>query len=85
MHDSKDHDITQNVNNKLASRGFRAPCRVTVQTTNGTVTLSGTVQYSHQKGTAVRAINGVAGVLRVVDRLIVKPAVKRQAVDNSAH
>ena len=77
MHDSQDQDITQNVNNKLASRGLRPPCRVTVQTSKGTVTLSGTVQFSHQKGTAVRAINGITGVRRIVDQLIVKPAVKR--------
>ena len=77
MYGSQDQDITQQVNIKLASRGLRAPCRVSVQTSNGTVTLSGTVQYSHQKGTAVRAINGITGVQRIVDRLIAKPAVKR--------
>ena len=52
MHDPKDDRITQTVTNKLATRGFSSPCRLTVQTSNGQVTLSGTVQYAHQKSAA---------------------------------
>jgi osmotically-inducible protein OsmY len=41
------------------------------------VTLSGNVQYAHQKGAAVNAISGMDGVRRVIDQMTVKPAVKR--------
>ena len=77
MHDPKDDRITQQVNNKLASRGFASPCRLTVQTSNGQVTLSGIVQYAHQKGAAVSAISGMAGIRRVIDQMTVKPAANR--------
>jgi len=77
MHDPKDDRITQQVNNKLASRGFALPCRLAVQTSNGQVTLSGNVQYAHQKGAAVSAISGIVGVRRVIDQMTVKPVNKR--------
>lgn len=77
MHDAKDGRITQTVTNKLASRGFSSPCRLTVQTSSGQVTLSGTVQHAHQKSAAASAISGMAGVRRVVNQITVKPAAKR--------
>ena len=72
-----DQDITHQVNLKLANRGIRSPCNVTVATRSGDVTLTGTVQYPHQKVGAVSAANGVRGVRRVVDQMRVVP-VKRQ-------
>jgi osmotically-inducible protein OsmY len=77
MHDPIDDRITQQVNNKLAARGFCSRCRLTVKTANGQVTLSGIVQYAHQRSAAVSAISGMAGVRRVIDQMTVKPAVKR--------
>ena len=77
MHDPKDERITLAVTNKLASRGFSSPCRVTVQTSNGQVTLSGSVPYAHQKGAAASAVSGMGGVRRVVNQITVKPAAKR--------
>ena len=77
MNSSNDDRIKQQVTNKLTSRGLSSPCRVTVQASNGQVTLSGTVQYAHQKGAAVSAISGMTGVRRVIDQMTVKPAVKR--------
>ena len=77
MLDAKDGRITQTVTNKLASRGFSTPCRLTVQTSNGQVTLSGMVQHAHQKSAAMSAVSGMAGVRRVIDQMTVKPAVKR--------
>jgi osmotically-inducible protein OsmY len=71
-----DRSVTQQVTNKLAGRGLGAPCRVTVESRNGDVTLSGSVQHAHQKQTAVQAAGSVAGVRRVTDRLIVKAVVK---------
>ena len=77
MHDGKDDRITQTVTNKLASRGYSSPCRVTVQTSNGQVTLSGSVQHAHQKNAAASAISGMAGVRRVINQINIKPAAKR--------
>jgi osmotically-inducible protein OsmY len=72
-----DRTITQQATQKLANRGIRSPCHVQVQTTNGDVTLSGSVQFAHQKGAAAQVIAGISGVRRVIDQLIVKPSVKR--------
>lgn len=72
-----DQAITQKVTDRLANRGVRAPCRVAVATKNGQVTLSGSVQYGHQKRLAVNAASGITGVRRVVDALTVKPLAKR--------
>lgn len=76
MRGSQDQVITQHVTNKLAKGGISSPCRVAVQTKNGDVTLSGTVQYLHQKGSAVKAASGIAGVRRVHDQMTVKPRAK---------
>jgi osmotically-inducible protein OsmY len=39
----------------------------------GNVTLSGTIQFEHQRHMAVRAVKNVAGVQRVVDQMRVIP------------
>ncbi len=72
-----DQKLTMLINNKMAMRGIRSPCRVTVTTSGGQVTLSGTVAQAHQKSTAVSVANGVTGVKRVIDQLTIKPAEKR--------
>ncbi|MEX0611674.1 MAG: BON domain-containing protein [Pirellulales bacterium] len=72
-----DRVITQQVHQKLSNRGVRSPCHVSVQVKRGEVTLSGSVQFAHQKGAAVQVTSTVAGVRRVVDQMIVKPHVKR--------
>ena len=77
MHNSQDQRVTQQVVNKLACRGLGSQCHVSVRIANGEVTLSGSVVYAHQKGAAVKAATGVAGVRRVVDHLTVTPLVKR--------
>jgi osmotically-inducible protein OsmY len=77
MHDPNSDRITRTVTNKLATRGFSSPCRVTVATSNGQVTLSGTVQHAHQIGAATAAVSGMTGVRRVINQITVKPAVKR--------
>jgi osmotically-inducible protein OsmY len=71
-----DNSITRHVEGRIAGRGLGSPCRIAVATVKGEVTLSGTVQYSQQKSTAVQMANGVAGVRRVVDRLVVKATTK---------
>jgi osmotically-inducible protein OsmY len=72
-----DRALSQQVTQRLAMRGIRSPCRVTVTTTNGEVTLSGQVQYAHQRGAAAQAAANIPGVRRVVDRMTVKPHIKR--------
>jgi osmotically-inducible protein OsmY len=70
---NQDTSITQHVSQQLASRGLRPPCHVNVSTSKGNVTLSGTIQYEHQRRAAVQATRAVAGVTRVVDQLKVIP------------
>jgi osmotically-inducible protein OsmY len=77
MHDANDDRITTTVTNKLATRGFSSPCRVTVQTSNGQVTLLGTVQHAHQIGAATAAVSGMSGVRRVINQVTVKAPIKR--------
>ncbi len=72
----QDKSITRQVQGKIAGRGLGPPCRIAVDTLKGEVTLSGTVQYGQQKQTAVQMANGISGVRRVVDRLVVKAVVK---------
>lgn len=77
MQNSRDNRVLQLVKNKLGSRGFGSESHLAVQFSNGMLTLSGSVQYAHQKKAAVRAITGMAGVNRVIDQMTVKPAVHR--------
>jgi hypothetical protein len=71
-----DETISRNVSRQLAGRGLRSPCHIQVQTRNGEVTLSGTVQYVHQRDAAVQAIRTVEGIKRVVEKLKVSPPAK---------
>ena len=64
-----DRVISQKVGQQLQNRGMRSPCHVTVLSQKGTVTLTGKIQYDHQRRIAVQATQGVDGVQRVVDRL----------------
>jgi osmotically-inducible protein OsmY len=73
MQDSKnkisDPKITQHVAQRLASCGIRSPSRVVVTSANGEVTLSGTVQYQHQRQSVMQATRNIEGVRGVVDML----------------
>ena len=40
---------------------FAAPSRVTISSSGGQVTLSGTIQYEHQRQQAMKAVQGVSG------------------------
>ncbi len=68
-----DHLLNQNVIRQLSNHGMRPPCKVTVSTRNGSTTLSGHIQYEHQRRPAVRAAQNTQGVQRVVDQLQVIP------------
>ena len=73
----QDRSIVQAVNQRLATRGIRSPCRIDVQARNGEVTLSGNIQYPHQRSAAMQAASTTSGVRHVVDRLTLKPTTKR--------
>lgn len=72
-----DSKIAQQVNQKLMSGGIRAPSRVTVTAASGEVTLSGSIQYEHQRQAAMQATRGIDGIRRVIDRLLVLPRLAR--------
>ena len=79
----KDPVISQKVSQKLSSLGVRPPCRVTVVSNKGNVTLSGTIQYEHQRQGAMHAAKGVAGVQRVVDQMRVIPRQPHRTANSS--
>jgi osmotically-inducible protein OsmY len=72
-----DKNIVQQVTQRLATRGIRTPCKIDVQSKNGEVTLTGNVQYAHQRTAAMQAASSASGVRHVVDRLTIKAPVKR--------
>ena len=72
-----DRTIAQAVTQRLATRGIRSPCRIDVQSRNGEVTLSGSIQYPYQRSAAMQAASTTSGVRQVVDRLTVKSTAKR--------
>ncbi len=72
----QDRTITRQVQSKLMGRGLGVPCRIAVETSKGEVTLSGSVQQPQQKVTAVQLTSAISGVRRVIDRLIIKLAIK---------
>lgn len=73
----QDRAIAQQVNQRLAMKGIRSPCKIDVQSKNGDVTLTGNIQFAYQRATVVQAASTASGVRRVVDQLTVKPPVKR--------
>jgi len=73
----QDRTIAQAVTQRLATRGIRSPCRIDVQSRNGEVTLSGSIQYPYQRSAAMQAASTTSGVRQVVDRLTVKSTAKR--------
>jgi osmotically-inducible protein OsmY len=70
--ESPDQSITQKVNHQLSCRGVRKLCHINVVTSEGDVTLSGTIQYEHQRRMVIQSARSVDGVQRVVDQLRVK-------------
>jgi osmotically-inducible protein OsmY len=73
----QDRTIVQQVTQRLATRGLRSPCRIDVQSRGGEVTLTGSIQYPHQRSAALQAASTATGVRHVVDNLKVTPAQKR--------
>jgi osmotically-inducible protein OsmY len=72
MNNNADIKLVQQVNTKLAMRGIRSPCHVMVACHSGEVTLTGTVVQAHQKMSAMRVAQGITGVKRVINQLMIK-------------
>ena len=73
-----DRTIDQKVGQQLSNRGMRPPCKVAASTHGGTVTLTGKIQYEHQRNSFVQTARRVEGVQRVVDQLqVIIKAVKK--------
>jgi osmotically-inducible protein OsmY len=73
-----DKSIDQKVAHQLVSRGFRAPCNLVVQTRGGVVTVSGKVEYEHQRVAVLHVIRGIDGVVHTVDHMQVAPKQMQQ-------
>jgi osmotically-inducible protein OsmY len=61
-----DKDLLKSVNQRLTRSGG-SQARVTVAVQQGTVTLTGTLQYAIQRIPIIKEVGRVAGVSRVVD------------------
>jgi len=73
-----DRSIDQKVRQNLANRGMRPPCKVVASSKGGTVTLTGKVQYEHQRNVFAQVVRRVEGVKRVVDQLqVIVKVVKK--------
>lgn len=70
-HGPSDQALQVQVARALVRRGMRFPCRIAAQAALGEITLAGTVQFAHQKTSAVEIASAIAGVLRVIDDLTV--------------
>ena len=68
-----DKAINQRITQHLATRGMRSPCRIAVQTARGVVTLTGDIEYEHQRNASLQVARHTDGVTRVIDQLHVKP------------
>ena len=78
MNKVPDATIIQKVTKQLSNHGMRSPCRIAVAARKGDVTLTGTIQFEHQRIAALHAARGIDGVRRVMDQLKVqaKPVQK---------
>lgn len=64
-----DKDLLRTINQRLSRAGAASQARVTASVQQGNVTVSGNLQYSHQRGAIIKAIERIAGVRRVNDQL----------------
>lgn len=65
-----DRNLLREVNKKLMRTGTQT--KVTVSVRGGCVTLTGALQYEHQRRTLIRAATQVSGVRQVLDQMTVQ-------------
>ena len=70
-----DKALLKTVNQRLLRTGT-SQARVTAAVQQGTVTLSGMLQYEIQRSPIVKAVARVAGVRRVIDQMHAAPKKK---------
>jgi len=68
-----DKVLLAKVNQRLAQCGVGSNVHVNVVIRNGTVILSGVLDFDYQRKPLLRAAQGVQGVRLVIDQLRVKP------------
>ena len=68
-----DDDLRQRISSFLGSRHFPAFRSLQVGVQNGSVTISGTVCSFYEKQVALDSCRRVAGVLSMIDRIVVSP------------
>ena len=66
-----DKALLKDVNKRLSRTGTQT--KVTAAVSGGTITLSGALQYEHQRGAIIRAANQASGVRNVVDQMTLQP------------
>jgi osmotically-inducible protein OsmY len=71
-----DKSIVRKVNQRLCRAGLGSQSKITATVRNGTVTVSGTLQYEIQRRSVLNSARGVAGVRSVVDQLLATPRKK---------
>ena len=71
-----DKSITTKLNQRLVRAGLGSQSKVAITVRNGTVTLSGTLQYEMQRRSVLNSARGTAGVRNVIDQLQVAPKKK---------
>ncbi|NLY01454.1 MAG: BON domain-containing protein [Rhodopirellula sp.] len=73
-----DKTLLQKLNQRMMRTGTGSQCRVSLAVHNGDVTVSGTIQFEHQRRMVLRAAGGIEGVRRVTDTLRIVPPKKHQ-------
>jgi osmotically-inducible protein OsmY len=73
-----DKTLLKEVNKRLLRTGTQT--KVTAAVNGGKVTLSGAIQYEHQRSTLMRAANQVSGIRQLIDQMTVQPK-KRPGTD----
>jgi len=79
-----DSDVTGEIQSKINADSGLQGKQLTVQTSNGVVTLSGTVDNDTQRTAASRYASSVAGVKQVINDLQVVPAMAAAIPDEPA-
>ena len=70
--DYTDEDLRRRIRSYLASRHFPAFRKLAIKVQHGAVTLTGRVRSFHEKQVALNACQRVAGVLALIDEILVE-------------
>jgi osmotically-inducible protein OsmY len=75
---ANDLSITDSVKGKLAADSEMSRLRINVETTDGVVTLSGTVATAAEKSKAEQIARNTEGVMRVVNNITINPEMREK-------